>query len=111
MELPMWTRPGWGARGDAEPSPWVKFDSGQWKRKALIQFGNATIEYREKYYRCPECGGVLWPLTREYRFGCKGCGLIFGAGFGGLWGYGKGDEKAQFAVPTEFLTADQLGAA
>lgn len=89
-----WTSLGGHYRDRSAPTAWRKKQSGAWDRKELIPYGKAPSTYQEQYYRCPECNGRLLPTNVRYRFGCKGCGLVFGSGWGGLWGYPSDHEKA-----------------
>lgn len=96
VESAPWTSLGGHIRFDREPTAWRKKATGAWDRKELVPFGKATPEYRCKYYRCAECGHALQPTNIDYRFGCRNCGLVFGWGFGGLWGYPPGHEKVMY---------------
>ena len=98
--------PGWCFRGGIrltrdKPEKWRQNISGdnigRWNKQLLIPFGRATPEYREKYYLCPECDGSLEPMLKEYRFVCPNCRLIFGWGFGCLYGFGTDSDRAEYA--------------
>lgn len=89
-----WASLGGHYRSGSRPTQWRKKQSGAWDRKELIPYGKASANYRDDYYRCPECDARLLPTNLRYRFGCEGCGLVFGTGWGGLWGYPPGHEKA-----------------
>lgn len=91
-----WTALGGHIRFRPEPTEWRRKSSGAWERKELVPYGRASPEYRSKYFRCPECNTALLPTNVRYRFGCCGCGLVFGTGFGGLWGYPAGHSKAMY---------------
>lgn len=99
-KIPSWCYRGGSIRFDNKPGDWFKKPSGnyegQWNRKELITYGKANDEYRVKYYSCPECNNQLLPIEQQYRFACSGCHLIFAYGFGGLYGFGKGHERAEY---------------
>lgn len=91
-----WTSLGGHYRAGSAPTAWRKKKSGAWDRKELIPYGKASSSYHAQYYRCPECNGRLLPTNVRYRFGCAACGLVFGSGWGGLWGYPSDHEKAMW---------------
>ena len=91
-----WTSLGGHYRDGSTPTGWRKKKSNAWDRKELIPYGKAPSSYQEQYYRCPECNGRLFPTNVRYRFGCDGCGLVFGSGWGGLWGYPPDHQKAMW---------------
>ena len=90
-----WTTLGWRGRSE-RPGPWVRDRSGKLQRSEMIPFGIATQEYRDRWYTCSDCRSPLLPTNVRYRYGCTGCGLVFGTGFGSLWGYAPWHEKAMF---------------
>lgn len=91
-----WTSAGGHYRSSDGPTPWKKKQSGAWDRKELVPYGKASGAYREQYFRCPECDSRLRPTNVRYRFGCEGCGLVLGTGWGGLWGYPPDHPKAMW---------------
>jgi hypothetical protein len=94
-EFADWTALGSGRTG-ARPGRWYRAGNGQWKRSGLLPFGRIGDDHRSRLYVCAECETPLEPTTRRYYFGCVGCGLVFGFGWGGLWGYPSDHEKAMF---------------
>ena len=73
-----------------KPTEWRKVKTGKrkgkWVRYYVIPYGKANPEYRDKYYRCPECGNPLKPsTTTPYTFTCMGCGKTFKYGWGNLY--------------------------
>lgn len=90
-----WTGAGSGRPG-ARPGRWYRTDAGQWKRSGLLPYGGVSESYQTRLYTCAECSAALKPTTRPYYFGCGECGLVFGYGWGGLWGYASDHEKAMF---------------
>lgn len=91
-----WTAAGGHYRSGDKPSSWKRKQSGAWDRKELVPYGKASRKCRDRYFRCPECEGRLLPTNVQYRFGCEGCGLVFGTGWGGLWGYPPDHPKAMW---------------
>lgn len=82
---------------DATPTNWTHKASGQWQRKEMIPYGNVDADYREKYFVCAECCGLLQPhQNNAYHFYCSGCYRIWRWGFGGLWGYGSNHAEAEY---------------
>ncbi len=85
---PEWTfqggyfRSGLGAND--VPSNWYK-RKGKWIRNEIVPFGKASAEYRNRYYRCPECNdGVLIPERDQRLFDCSECSMQFTMFFGSL---------------------------
>lgn len=67
------------------PSKWYK-KKGRWRREYVVPYGKASEEYREKYYRCPECESLLEPSwNKAYTFVCPNCSKIFRFGWGALY--------------------------
>jgi ribosomal protein S27AE len=95
-KVPSWCYRGGSFRLDSKPGDWFKKTSGQWNKKELVPYGKANEEYQTKNYLCPECDNRLFPMDKQYRFHCSECQLIFAYGFGGLYGFGNGHEKAEY---------------
>ena len=70
--------------------------AGQWRRGPIDTWSYASERYRSLIYVCPDCNCRLFPLKKGYRYGCAGCGLIFGYGFRDLYGFGAGHERAEY---------------
>lgn len=88
-----WMALGSGRPGQ-RPGSWRRSSNGQWKRGGLLPFGRVSDDYRVRLFTCAECGTPLRPTTRRFYFGCVGCGLVFGFGWGELWGWPSDHEKA-----------------
>jgi hypothetical protein len=99
-KIPGWCYNGGSFRFGKEPAKWRQKTSGnnkgQWVKKELIPYGKANAGYRQKYYRCPDCGCDLLPMEKGYRFCCSECRLIFAYGFGSLYGFGGDSNRAEY---------------
>ena len=88
-ELPEWAFRGGHFRsnfsGEDVPTPW-SHKTGEWKREEMVPYGKSSEEYRQRFYRCPDCeDSLLEPSeTMEYRFVCKDCRAIYAWSWGGL---------------------------
>lgn len=83
-----------GSRFGGSPGSWNRDKAGKWKRSGLPPYGRVDEAYRARWYTCAECGAQLLPTNVRYRYGCVDCGVVFGSGFGGLWGYAPSHAKA-----------------
>ena len=66
---------------------------GAWGCMELVPYAKTTPEYRTRFFRCAECNDVRLQTNIDYKFGCTGCGLVFGSVLG-LLGDRQGHEKA-----------------